>query len=84
MGLLSCLVKYMLKCLSESIAFCVDYLYEEITVIVIIKYFLHSCENYVFFAEKVYDCTKEERNWMCILLPVKSVAFPKLVSKLDT
>lgn len=55
--LFSCLVKYMLKCLSESIGFCVDHFNKEIIVIVIIKYFLHCCEKYVFFAEKVYDCT---------------------------
>lgn len=57
MGLFSCLVKSMLKSFSESIVLCVDYFYEEKIKIVIINYFLHSYENDVFFAEKVYGCT---------------------------
>lgn len=53
MRLFGYLVKYILKCLSESIAFCVDYFYEEIIIIIVlIKYSLHYCKNNVFFCRE--------------------------------
>lgn len=54
MRLLSCLVKYILKCLSESTAFCVDYFYEEIIIIIVlIKYFCTTVKIMYFCREGV-------------------------------